>query len=110
MEIFMSRAPVATAAAFAIIVALMGSGLSVSPAKAAPPVATPSPGYEARLAESRNSDLSARRRYYYHHRRYYGARTYPYDGYRPYYDRPYYYRPYYSYGPVVPFLGFGFGW
>lgn len=107
--------------------------MSLAPASAAPPTATVSPGYDARLAETRPTDVSAQRRYY---RRYgYGPRYYrPY--YRPYYQpyyqpyyyrpRPYYYRPYgygyspygygyrpYGYGPGYgygPRFGFGFGW
>jgi hypothetical protein len=96
-------------AAIAVVIAAS----PVTPAAAAPPVATPSPGYDARLAESRVTDMSASRRRYHHHRyyRYYGAQPLPYEGYRPYPGRPYYYQPCYSCGPfVVPFLGFGFGW
>lgn len=86
----------------------------VTSAAAAPPVATPSPGYDARLSQTRATDVSSARRR--HHRRarptyvygepgvYYGPRVY-----RPYYYRPYYYRPYYAPAPFVPFYGFGFG-
>lgn len=120
MRKFVGAAVVAAALSFA-------GWMSLAPASAAPPVATVSPGYDARLAEAKPTDVSAQRRYY---RRYgYGPRYYrPY--YRPYYQpyyyrpRPYYYRPYgYGYGYGYPYggygyrpygfgprFGFGFGW
>ena len=114
------------AAVIAAALSFVGRMLLV-PASAAPPVATVSPGYDARLAESKPTDVSARRRYY---RRYgYGPRYYrPYYAPRYYYrPRPYYYRPYgYGYSPYGygyrpygygyrpygfgPRFGFGFGW
>ena len=98
---------------------LVAASINITPASAAPPVATTSPGYDARLA-ARVTDVSAQRRHrHYHHRHYRHYRPYyrphGYYGpgygyyrpaYRPYYYRPYYYRPY---SPVVPFYGFGFG-
>lgn len=87
--------------------------MSLVPASAAPPVATVSPGYDARLAASRSTDISARRyyrRYGYHPRRYYRPHYRPYYrpygygyGYRPDYYRPY---PYYGYGG---YGGYGYG-
>lgn len=102
------------AAAVAAAVSLTGFAVA-TPAIAAPPTATVSPGYDARLAESRTAkvaptDVSSRR--YRRYRGYYGPRYYrPYGyGYRPYgygYN-PYYARPYYG-GPRVYGPGFGFG-
>jgi hypothetical protein len=101
-------AAAALAATFAVTLSA-----NVTPASAAPPVATPSPGYDARLAKKHPGPASARRRYYRRHG-YYGPQTYygP-DSARPYVGRPYYYEPDDGYGPVVlPLygLGFGLGW
>ena len=90
-------------AAATIAVALSLTGLvSVTPASAAPPTATVSPGYDARLAASQSTDISARRYY----RRYGYYRPY----YRPYYAPYYAPRPYYygGYGYRRPGLYFGF--
>lgn len=104
----------------AVVVAALSfaGGMWVAPANAAPPVATVSPGYDAQLAQSRSTDISARRyyrrygyygpRYYRPYYRPYAYRPYPYYGYRPYY-RPYGYGyPYGGYG-YGPRFGFGFG-
>ena len=94
MKKFVGAAVVAAALSFA-------GWMSLAPASAAPPVATVSPGYDARLAAAQPTDVSARRRYY---------RRYGY--YRPYYYRPYpYYRPYYyGYRPFYrPYYGYGYG-
>jgi hypothetical protein len=102
-------------------------------------VATPSPGYDARLQESRTPDagkpeankpdvsgpetkkpaVKKRSRRAVHRHVWRGAQVYdeaapgpPYPPY-PYYEaRPEYYRPYPYYGPVIPLYGFGFefGW
>ena len=92
----------------------LGVALSSSAASAAPPTATVSPGYDARLAASGPTDVSARRyyrRYYrpYAYHRYYNSYGY----YRPHGYRPYGY-PYGYYGGGPRFYGpgfsFGFGW
>ena len=80
-------------AAFAAALSLTGL-VSATPASAAPPTATVSPGYDARLAASQSTDISARRYY----RRY---------GYRPYYRQPYYAQPYYA--PRPYYGGYGYG-
>lgn len=80
------------AAGFAVALSLTGL-VSTTPASAAPPTATVSPGYDARLAASQSTDISARRYY----------RRYGY--YRPYYYRPY--RPYY-YNPYPYYGGYGY--
>jgi hypothetical protein len=41
------------AKAVAAMLAVVGGSISVAPANAAPPTVTPSPGYDARLQESR---------------------------------------------------------
>lgn len=111
--------------------------VSMGPVAAAPPVATPSPGYDARLQESRKPDAAkpdaakpdvaggaATKPVLKKHkravrRRWRGAQVYdeaapgpPYPPY-PYYEaRPEYYRPYPYYAPIIPLYGFGFefGW
>ena len=82
------------AAAFAVAFSLTGL-VSATPASAAPPTATVSPGYDARLAASQSTDISARRYY----------RRYGY--YRPYY-RPYYAPRYYA--PAPYYGGYGYGY
>jgi hypothetical protein len=106
-------------AAAAVTAAIAFTGAASSPANAAPPTATVSLGYDARLAASKPTDVSARRyyrRYYRPYRYGYGPRYYrPYGyGYSPYYyGRPYGY-PYGYYGGGPRFYGpgfsFGFGW
>ena len=98
MRKFVGAALVAAALSFA-------GWMSLAPASAAPPVATGSPGYDARLAAAKPTDVSARRR---HYRRYGYYRPYYRRYYRPYpYYRPYYYgyRPFYR-----PYLGYGYGY
>jgi hypothetical protein len=85
------------AATFAVALSL--TGLVSTPASAAPPTATVSPGYDARLAASQSTDISARRYY----RRYGYYRPY----YRPYYaPRPYYYGGYGYYRRPGIYFGF----
>ena len=96
-------------AAAAVVAALTGIA-SVTPASAAPPTATVSPGYDAALVASRPTDVSSRR-YYRRYRGYYGPRYYrPAYGYgNPYYGGGGYYgRPYYG-GGYGPGIGFRFG-
>ena len=59
------------AAAFAAALSITGL-VSATPASAAPPTATVSPGYDARLAASQSTDISARR--YYRRYGYYAPR------------------------------------
>ena len=80
------------AATFAVALSLTGL-VSATPASAAPPTATVSPGYDARLAASQSTDISSRRYY----------RRYGY--YRPYY-RPYYAPRYYA--PAPYYGGYGY--
>ena len=86
-------------AAAAVAAALSLTGLmSTTPASAAPPTATVSPGYDVRLAASQSTDISAHRYY----RRY---------GYRPYYaPRRYYAQPYYAPRPYYGGGGYGYGY
>ena len=102
------------ALAIAAVVAVM-TPTTMVPASAAPPVAEPSPGYDARHAAKTADKTAARRRYYRRHH-YYGPQTYyepaPPPPYSYYEGRPRYYRPAEGVGPFFPLYGFefGFGW